>query len=316
MDLGFSGRVGFNCYLSASGGGFYTHYDARTAMSLQIEGEKTWSYAPRPALAFPQRNASYALNGGAVQASKIVDAFVPIEPWETVIPIPENEFLSETLRPGDLLSLPAGTWHAAKAGEHSLALNLYFQHADFLGLVRDVIEPMLRQHESWRSGAPPAPNRPERLPGNVLSYFQSRLAELRDAIDRLSAEGPELEEMWRRLITLDDLASDESALAPAEVPPVDEEQMFRVRRDYPMMVYEKPDGGGEPSAHLLHGSTLLSLSIEALPILRRLAAVTKFRAREVLEWNAGTSSPAWADVADLLGLLYTHRVIERVPDVA
>jgi ribosomal protein L16 Arg81 hydroxylase len=111
-EIGYAGRVDFRAYLSPPGSGFDIHYDARVATTLQIDGTKTWWYSDYPHTPFPTENS-------------------PRDDMEAIARMVSDVPLRKaTLRPGDLLCLPAGAWHKAKAGRGgSLALNMAFNHS-------------------------------------------------------------------------------------------------------------------------------------------------------------------------------------------
>jgi ribosomal protein L16 Arg81 hydroxylase len=111
-ELGYAGRIDFRAYLSPPGSGFDVHYDARVATSLQLDGTKTWWYSDQPHTPFPLENSSRA-DMPAIRRA-----------------VAKVRFHKVTLRPGDLLCLPPGVWHKARAGSGgSFALNMAFNHA-------------------------------------------------------------------------------------------------------------------------------------------------------------------------------------------
>ena len=136
-DLGYAGRIDVRAYLSPPGTGFDFHYDARVATSLQLDGAKTWWYSTAPEVEFPTQNSNRADMAGTLRA------------------VGRHTLRRVTLKPGDLLCLPPGVWHKAKAGAGgSLALNLAFNHVD--GTVADVLVRYLRDALS----SVPEANRP------------------------------------------------------------------------------------------------------------------------------------------------------------
>jgi ribosomal protein L16 Arg81 hydroxylase len=110
-EIGFAGRVDFRAYLSPPSSGFDFHYDARTATTLQLDGEKTWWYATSPHTLFPTENSARTDMAAVHRA------------------VARQKIRKVTLHPGDLLCLPPGLWHKARAGDGgSLALNMAFNH--------------------------------------------------------------------------------------------------------------------------------------------------------------------------------------------
>lgn len=186
---GWRGSVGMNCYLSTSQMGFGTHYDFRHVTSLQIAGQKTWTHGLRPALAGPRRGA-YFEAGPRHAERRLRDAR-----WEIFDDAeaarPERE--QTVLRAGHFLALPAGTWHSARAGGYSLALNLYFQNHYFSESVYRMLGPRMDAFESWRLGWPPTPEglgEDLSLPPRARDYAAARLEELRALVNELDVDDP------------------------------------------------------------------------------------------------------------------------------
>ena len=125
--LGHLGPVSVKAYLSTPGFGFNTHFDAQVVTTVQIEGCKRWRVSPEPGVAFPAANAF--LDGtGTVRYNGRTPA--SLAPWERP-GVNRDSFVEVLLQPGDVLCLPAGTWHEAKAsGGDSLALNFSFAPLD------------------------------------------------------------------------------------------------------------------------------------------------------------------------------------------
>lgn len=113
-ELGWTGTAWLNAYLSPPGSGADLHWDAQITTSLQLAGRKRWTYATTPSLAWPARPAQVDREG-------VVRYFAPAARQHTTRDVELREVV---LEPGDLLCLPAGTLHAAKALDESLALNL------------------------------------------------------------------------------------------------------------------------------------------------------------------------------------------------
>jgi ribosomal protein L16 Arg81 hydroxylase len=170
-------RVLVNAYWSPAGTGFGTHYDAQDVLVLQIEGEKVWEHGATPAVVAPLDNR--------------------------VLGVPSDEDASSAegidcishLRPGDLLHLPAGTWHRASAGASpSFALTFTFVPLRIGELVVAALAELLRDDEGLRRGVP-------LLGGHQLHGFdpavERRLAlaldHVRDAATRLGVST-----LWRR----------------------------------------------------------------------------------------------------------------------
>lgn len=194
-QMRFTGNVGVNCYISPDGSGFPIHFDARVATTLQIAGSKRWTFSTESAKYWPAHNALYR-NGRVEAMGKDLD-----NPGK--LP-PDMNFKEVTLNPGDLLSLPAGTWHSAQAVGHSLALNLYFEPRNFLDDLIPVLRDFTTSDSNWISGPPVTVETfGESAPETVSAYIRKRLDEF-SKITRKLAEDPDLlTESWIKAFTHD-----------------------------------------------------------------------------------------------------------------
>jgi ribosomal protein L16 Arg81 hydroxylase len=201
--LHYTGNVDFRGYLSGHGSGATTHFDARHATTLQIEGEKVWRYAVEPSVPFPPRNA--ALDDG-------VASYIKVDPVPRVralgldpplgLPSQDLEFKEVTLRPGDVLYLPPGTWHSAQAVGHSLAVNMAFNYGSVgttLELAADLLYALMYNDPKWRMTPPPFAQEvvDGAMPGRVQQFLSERLDELRTALAGVKPDDPRLAAVWR-----------------------------------------------------------------------------------------------------------------------
>lgn len=194
----YLGRVRFNCYVSPDGSGADTHFDARVATTLQIEGRKRWRFSARPAIDWPRSNAQAQPDGTPVWMSPWTGS----AEWEHLEWVDEASFMEVVLEPGDVLCLPAGTWHNAKAIGGSLALNLTFSPMGFFDFLVKLLEPVFLEHSGWRGSPPPVfveQCQSERLPAQVVQYIAERLQELRGFLHALDLQETHIRELWREL---------------------------------------------------------------------------------------------------------------------
>ncbi len=204
--LHYTGPVDFRGYLSRHGSGAPLHFDARHATTLQIEGTKTWRFTSAPSVQFPPRNA--VVEGRSVEYAA-VDSLprvrdLSLEP-ALEPPPPDSELSEVTLRPGDLLYLPPGTWHSAQAVGHSLAVNMAFNYTKAgtaIELLADILYSLLYADPEWRSPPPvfigEAPD--ARMPDCVRRFLDERLDDARRALLGLRASDPRVEAVWRRRV--------------------------------------------------------------------------------------------------------------------
>jgi 50S ribosomal protein L16 3-hydroxylase len=197
-ELCFLGSVWFNCYLSGPGSGADLHIDQRVTTTLQLAGRKRWRYGAAPAFEWPPSNAQLQDDGTPMWMSP----WAGDEEWSALEPPDPSELREVVLEPGDLLYMPAGTWHDAKGIEESLALNLSFGPITFVTYLAQLLEPLMLHNPRWRGSPPPAlATELEEgvLPASVAEYVGKRLKELEEALGKLEPDSPEVLRAWELL---------------------------------------------------------------------------------------------------------------------
>jgi ribosomal protein L16 Arg81 hydroxylase len=184
-EMAYAGEITFRAYLSPPGSGFDLHFDARVATTLQIAGKKRWWYSKEPGVAFPMHNSGREPAG-----------------WPRTRPPARSELVEVVLEPGDVLCLPAGAWHCAKAEgkSMSLALNMAFDHkgGGFLDFVTAILQNRLVRDAAWRQPLPVHPGRKDRMPDPVASMLRVRIEELQAELAALLNNEAELTRAWRK----------------------------------------------------------------------------------------------------------------------
>ena len=186
-ELNYAGAVNFRGYLSPPGAGFDLHFDARVATTLQIAGSKRWWFSQTPTEQFPESNSPRDRKRLKREYS-----------------IPKlRQLTSVLLRPGDLLCLPAGTWHCARAQTMSLALNLAFDHggAGVLDVLVEALYEKLQSDPLWRAPLPPVTNvQRNTLPPSVAAILQERAEMLQRALAEVRGDEAALKRAWSNLV--------------------------------------------------------------------------------------------------------------------
>lgn len=187
QDFAAAGRFFFNSYLSPDGAGFGLHLDHHPVSIMQIEGRKRWWYSPEPGLKEVVTNVSFPKDRDVLKL-----------PWVTVSRPQEEDLCEAVLNPGDVLYMPKGTWHRAAAEGGSLGLTLAMESVLPLELIQGALAPHLTRAE-LRSQLPGFPRESVTggLPRELEQRFEAALAELRSALDSITAS--DLYNLWRQV---------------------------------------------------------------------------------------------------------------------
>jgi len=182
-ELNYGGSLSFRSYLSPPGAGFDLHFDARVATTLQIAGCKRWWFSTAPAAKFPTNNSPRQL--------KILQSQYSVPKLK--------QLRSVLLRPGDLLCLPAGTWHRARAQSMSLALNLAFDHngAGIFDVILAALHKKLRDDPEWRSPLPAViQGERDAFPPEIATILRERIDIMQRALCDMRDSDAALKHAW------------------------------------------------------------------------------------------------------------------------
>jgi ribosomal protein L16 Arg81 hydroxylase len=188
---GFAGSLPFMCYWSSKGAGFGWHYDEVGVFILQIRGSKRWWYSRSVAVECPFTAFAYSREAADEElAREGIDVGTP----------PGADAETVLLEPGDVLYLPAGTWHRTAAeGPESVALTMGTVSGTPARLVTRSLESWLRADRSWRRALPfvdPAVLVRGELSPSVERELSSRLAMLKTHVSELTVA--DLVRTWLR----------------------------------------------------------------------------------------------------------------------
>jgi|GEM_PF-2729444 len=303
VQIGFSGLAGAHCYFSPAGSGFHTHWDARMTAAVQLVGRKTWRYAHRPAARFPLCNAVY--DGG--RAALVRNHDTPGAESVHVEHQDQADFTEVTLEPGDVLVLPAGTWHSAEAGGCSLAFNLYLQHQSFAASVADWITEHFAGDERWRGGMPVGALQDAGTDRALRDYVQARTRELVEALGHPDGMASSFERAWLRQVTGGVVTN--PAPTRTEASELEDSDHLVVDRSAPIAcrLVDGPDGR---VAVLARGEYELSLDPAAYDLLDQLCRTDVFRAGDACGWRRDAQY-AWEPVKALLSACERAGIVSR-----
>jgi ribosomal protein L16 Arg81 hydroxylase len=292
-QLNFSGTVGMNCYLSPDGAGLSTHYDARVVTNLQIAGRKRWRYSTEAAKPWPDHNAVYV----AGQAAPVGIDYGRLPP--------DMEFREVEMKPGDLLCLPAGAWHSAKAVGESLAINIYFQPRNFLDQLLPLLQNFASANPDWRAGPPVSLEKVQgEMPPAAARYIRDRLDDLQKMALELLEKPAVVAENWLGATTHFPYTGWQPT-PRASLDGLSNSQLFRVAKSSLRFV--------EVQGKLIVPceNTILGFPAAAGPMLRRLAVESgTFTMHDVLAWSVRPEGPDPRKALSYLQILIENRIVE------
>ncbi len=145
-DLGLSALTYGRCliYATPDGKGTAAHFDHNHNFVLQIRGTKIWTLAENHDVAHPMCRHTMGLPEDP-ELTTYMD-----RPMPTTMPEPTQTF---ELRPGSLLFVPRGYWHATAATGDALALNFTFTAPTWLDLFSAALRSRLVLSPHWRETA-------------------------------------------------------------------------------------------------------------------------------------------------------------------
>jgi uncharacterized protein (DUF2237 family) len=288
-QLNFTGTVGVNCYVSPDASGLPMHYDKRVATTIQIAGKKRWKFSTEPAKAWANTNEVYQGERSAKDVGKLPA---------------DMEFREVELNPGDLLCLPAGTWHAARGVGFSLALNLYFGPRNFVDQFIPLLQNFAALNENWRGGPPATVGKIQgNMPETVSAYMRERLDEFHKmAVEAINQDA--LTVPWLNSLTNNPYTGWQPApIVP--LPVIAPGQRFCIAKSSLRFV-EFRDKAIVPCDH-----GVLRFPVALAPVLQRLAsAPTSFTIPEVVSWQQKPDGPVPEEILSCLQVLFTNGILQ------
>ncbi len=172
-----------NCYYSPDQAGYGLHFDTHPVWILQVAGSKHWTVSFEPAVRNPLFNVVFPPDRAHVKL-----------PWIELERPDVNDaekFMHLRLDPGDVLYIPAGGWHAARAEGSSLALTLAVGRVSTLDLfeflAKQAVAQRLRE-VAVRLSPVPRETAADAARGELLARVGADLARLQDVVARMRPE--------------------------------------------------------------------------------------------------------------------------------
>jgi hypothetical protein len=270
-ELGFGGIISATVFFSPPHSGYGLHFDDLDVFNIQLQGTKAWRFGTSPAITDPPFPAK-AEDVASVRESS---------PWLRPKAPVSRMLRRTTLSPGDVLYLPAGTWHEAEAHDVSLSMSFNFQPVSRARLLADRLVAALSHYEEWRAPSTSARKRASQPSLDTV-----------DALARRMEEQLRLEE---------DSTSPTHDGGPAPPPPpVGRRDKLRVVHPFRVRAAK----GMSDDLDVVTSVRGFSLGIETHPLLARLGTTDTLVAGDVLRWppeeRLGNS---WPEVRDLLAQL-------------
>jgi ribosomal protein L16 Arg81 hydroxylase len=305
-ELGFAGRVSASLWVSTRETGVNQHFDAQSVVVLQLEGRKRWLLSSRPALQWPYHTGHLLPDGTIGYGSQESDA------WEKEVdPIGPSESIELTMEPGDLLFLPAGTYHQTKSvgSEQSLALHLFFHQVGFWEVAEELLRGKLAAQPDWRHlPLLPDADYSGELPKGIREFFYTRMMEL--ALEISETSDDDFNRAWQTLI-----ASTGPSVKPRPAPAatVSREQRLRFTPGATVTWMQARGAEGEELT-LLCGKNDVSFDEELFEFGRQLHAHRDgFAAGEATGFvPKGAPRLAWERVEEMLSALIENGVLTSV----
>jgi len=146
QDLGLPAMTYGRCliYATPDGKGTAPHFDHNINFVIQVHGTKVWTLAPNNHVVAPMTRHTIGLQTDP-ELSTYMD-----EPMPTSMP---DETISIELKPGSVLFVPRGFWHATEAQGDALSLNFTFTAPTWIDLFTAALRSRLVTSPHWRQTA-------------------------------------------------------------------------------------------------------------------------------------------------------------------
>lgn len=289
-DLDYPGPIANDTFWSSRGFGLDLHFDLTTTFTLQMHGTKAWRVGRCPAVRGP-KHRGFALNGQYYTVGG------------TSLPVPEpDHFMEVVLEPGDVLYVPAGTWHEAKGMEQSFAITFKIPPYDVWDeIVVPLLKSLLPDSIDWRQ-IPPG------LAGRELAdYLGERRREIASALEQLDAGSAPLRALWDDAVRRDQTEF-RSTERRADTRPLQPSDRLAVSRVHALTSASVRSPTGADEVVLFHGATRAHFDVAMLSLAQKVIAAARFSVAEAVAWEGAPPADA---VHEFLSKLLRVGMLER-----
>lgn len=301
-ELAHAGNIMMQAFLSPDHHGTPMHFDRSSVISVQLEGTKRWKFSKRRAMDTPPDQATV----------KELARFESTYPWATLVPVDDLEEC--VLHSGDVLYLPAGTWHEAFAEGHSFGLSIGFDRMPLHTLVARRLEELLVRQTAWRRTPQPLldDGRIASKLGRLVDEHAQRLHELRKAVASLTAEDL-VGCAYPEHLSVETLDDDVPIIAPSSngSPKKTLRRDDRLTAPHPLAWTPGTDSAGNYALIVSSPVASASLDLEALAFVEKLTQTASFEAGAAMAWCVDPGRVRWAETRTLLEALIALGLLRR-----
>lgn len=191
-ELGLpDGHVRTSMFVAPEAGVSRKHFDSLHVFSIQLVGEKTWELARNTEI--PSPTEGHTPPGG------LQPDLLPITTVKPPLEMPADT-VKVLLKPGSVVFVPRGDWHATYAHSRSISLSIGFEPPPWVDVVLGALRTELLHDATWResswTGRGPGPRRDAALarlaallPTVGHSATRINAAALLDGLDQTSGDG-------------------------------------------------------------------------------------------------------------------------------
>jgi hypothetical protein len=312
QGLEIVGKTGTAFFYHPPGGrGIHLHYDHNGGFQVLLSGTKHWRISPRPVDVWP-RSSAYTRRDGKVEVS--------LDGWDRkLVTEQEMDLMDIEMNAGDILYVPPGCWHATRSQPGgSIGMTFAFYPATFRELVDHALLDRFEPQTGWRSPMPlkiAGAGKDAESDTEMTTFFSERLEELKQFVNGLKPDGPELRRARQKL-----LAQTPKYLAPHikrkmahEKKTVDEGDRLSMPIDAPVTSANDHDENGNPVLFVYYGKEEVCFDDPRfLPFAHELLRQTSFTARDSLSWAPPDGQPySWDEMVPMLDGLLSVGILTR-----